>query len=80
VIEVRADGFDAAHERPVAGLLAIRLEATAINVDGVQTKSHVVLVYDGKTEYYLNCQYTPDGATEMKAGCDQAVASFQVSH
>jgi hypothetical protein len=64
----------------VAGLPAIRLGATAINVNGVDTKSHVVLVYDGKTEYYLNCQYTPAGAAEMKAGCDQAVASFQVSH
>jgi hypothetical protein len=66
------------HLATVAGLPAIRLEATAINVDGVETKSHVVLVYDGKTEYFLNCQYTPDGVEEMTAGCDKVVASFQV--
>lgn len=66
------------HLPTVAGLPAIRLEATAINLDGVETKSHVVLVYDRKTEYFLNCQYTPDGAAEMTAGCDHVVASFQV--
>jgi hypothetical protein len=62
----------------VAGLPALRLEASAINVNGIQTKSHVVLVYDGKTEYFLNCQYTPEGAAEMTAGCDQVIASFKV--
>jgi hypothetical protein len=66
------------HLPTVDGLPAIQLEATAINVNGVETKSHVVLVYDGNIEYFLNCQYTPDGEAEMTAGCDQVVASFQV--
>jgi hypothetical protein len=62
----------------VAGLPALRLEATAVNTDGIETKAHVTLVYDGKTEYFLNCQYTPDGADEMTQGCNQVVDSFAV--
>jgi hypothetical protein len=62
----------------VAGLPALRLEASAVNQDGTQTKSHVILVYDGNTEYFLNCQYTPEGADEMTQGCNQAVDSFAV--
>jgi hypothetical protein len=62
----------------VAGLPALRLEASAVNVDGVQTKSHLVLVYDGATEYFFNCQYTPEGEQTMTAGCDQVVGSFHV--
>jgi hypothetical protein len=62
----------------VAGLPALRLEASAVNVDGIETKSHLVLIYDGTAEYLLNCQYTPEGAETMEAGCGQVVESFQI--
>jgi hypothetical protein len=62
----------------VDGLPAVRFEASAVAVNGRRTQSQLVLVFDGTTTYSLNCQYTPDRAAEMKAGCAQAVASFQV--
>ena len=44
----------------------------------VESRVNLLLLFDGATEYFLNCQYTPSGAEEMKQGCDQVVESFQV--
>jgi hypothetical protein len=35
-------------------------------------------MYDGKTEYFINCQFAPEAAEEMKQGCEQVAESFQV--
>jgi hypothetical protein len=62
----------------VGGLPALSFEVSAVNQSGTRTQSQLLLIFDGRTQYFLNCQYTPSGADEMKHGCDQAVESFQV--
>jgi PsbP len=62
----------------VDGLPALRLEGFALSPDDVRVQSRVTAVFDGMTEYALNCQYTPEGAEEMERGCDQVFESFQV--
>jgi hypothetical protein len=34
--------------------------------------------FDEGTEYFLNCQFTREGAEEMKRGCERVVNSFQL--
>jgi PsbP len=62
----------------VGGLPALSFGVSAVNKSGTRTQSRLILVFDGRTQYFLNCQYTPSGAEEMKSGCDLVVESFQV--
>jgi PsbP-like protein len=61
----------------VAGLPAFRLDVSSTN-NGQALQSNMVFFFDGKTEYFLNCQLTQERADEMKRGCEQAVNSFKV--
>jgi hypothetical protein len=36
-------------------------------------------VFNGTSEYLLNCQYTADTKAEILTGCDQIVSTFQVT-
>jgi PsbP len=60
------------------GLPALGFEATSITSDGVSVESRLTLIYDGRNQYAVNCQFTPEGATEIERGCDQILSSFQV--
>jgi PsbP-like protein len=62
----------------VGGLPALRFEASALTPDGVRARSRVTVVFNGTTQYFLNCQFTSEQAEEMKRGCDQVVRSFRV--
>jgi hypothetical protein len=62
----------------IAGHPGYSATGTAMTPEGARVESRVNLLFDEATEYFLNCQYTPSGAEEMKRGCDQAVESFQV--
>jgi hypothetical protein len=62
----------------VGGLPALRFEGSALNPDDVRVLSQVTAVFDGVTQYFLNCQFTPERAEEMQRGCEQVVESFQV--
>jgi hypothetical protein len=62
----------------VGGLPALRFEATGVTSQGVRTRSRLTLVFDGNTQYTVNCQFTPEGAEEVKRGCDQILSSFRV--
>jgi hypothetical protein len=62
----------------VDGLPALRFEASALTPDDERVQSRGTLVFDGSTEYYVNCQFTPDRAEEMNSGCDQVLNSFDV--
>jgi hypothetical protein len=63
---------------PVGGLPALRFEGTSVTLAGVSVRSRLTLLYDGRNQYAVNCQFTPDRADEVNAGCDQIVDSFQV--
>lgn len=62
----------------IAGHPGYSATGTGMTPQGARVESRVNLLFDGATEYFLNCQYTPSGAEEMKQGCDQVVQSFQV--
>jgi hypothetical protein len=62
----------------LGGLPGFRFDGSLVSVDGVRVQSRLIFVFDGGTEYFLNCQFTPESAAEMKRGCDQVVKSFQV--
>ena len=65
----------------MGGLPGYRFQVTA-TVDGnTIVESRLVLVFRGKTEYFLNCQHLQNGplATEIESGCDQLMQSFKVS-
>ena len=63
-----------------AGLPGFRAEASGrISVTtGERFRSELIVAFDETAIYFLNCQFTPEGAEEMKRGCDQVVESFQV--
>jgi PsbP-like protein len=62
----------------VAGLPALRFEGTGVTSDDVSVRSRLTLIYDGRNQFAVNCQFTPEGAEEIERGCDQILGSFQV--
>ena len=62
----------------VGGLDGYRFEGTSTTpIEGggeVHTRS--IQVYDGRTGFFINCQYAPDSEEEILAGCQQVVDSF----
>ena len=40
-------------------------------------ESQIVVLFDGRTEYLLNCQSTPDKRDEINAACEQAVRTLE---
>jgi hypothetical protein len=65
----------------VGGLSGYRFEGTSTTpIEGggeVHTRS--IQVYDGRTGFFVNCQYAPDAQEEILAGCQQVVDSFTVA-
>ena len=49
--------------------------------DAPSTVSRLVLVFNKKTEYFLNCQHVKDGplAAEIDSGCAQVMQSFRLT-
>jgi hypothetical protein len=64
-------------EITAAGKPGLRFRATA-TVDGTSFESTLVFIFDGTTEYYLNCQYTAEWAEDIERGCEQIVRTFTV--
>jgi uncharacterized RDD family membrane protein YckC len=61
----------------VDGMPGFRIHATG-TAQGARFESMLVFAFNGATEYFVNCQYTPAKAAEVKSACDQVVGSFQV--
>ena len=61
----------------VDGFPGLRFEST-VPYEDVEARSQLTLMFDGRTQYAINCQFTPEGAEEVKRGCDQILSSFQV--
>jgi hypothetical protein len=55
-----------------------RISAT---VDSRPSTSRLVLVWKGRTEYFLNCQYLTKGmlGAEVERGCRMIIGSFELS-
>ena len=59
------------------GLPGLRYEMAG-TIDGIPYESSLILIFDGTTEYFINCQHTASMAAEIQRGCEQIVNSFRV--
>ena len=61
----------------MGGLPGFRFEITAEASGGVAVRSTLVLVFQERLEYFLNCQRTSARDGEMRSGCDQIMRTFR---
>lgn len=61
------------------GLPALTFVGTAVNPSGATVESRLVLAFDGSTEYFVNCQHDGTEESDIVAGCDQILSTFDVS-
>lgn len=61
----------------IAGHPGFSAKGTAMTPAGNRVESQITLIFDGKTEYFLNCQFTADEAEEMQQGCRQVLESLE---
>jgi hypothetical protein len=64
----------------MGGFAGYRFEVTAMLPDSTMVQSRLVLAFNKRTEYFLNCQHVQNGplSDEIEAGCDQVMQSFRV--
>jgi hypothetical protein len=64
----------------MGGLPGYRYQMTADVDNGTVLESRVVLVFKGRTEFFLNCQHVQGGplTAEIEGGCDQLMKSFKL--
>jgi uncharacterized RDD family membrane protein YckC len=65
-------------EITVAGKPGLWFRLTGTH-DGTPYESRLVFVFDGTTEYAINCQHTAENADEIERGCDQIIRTFTVN-
>lgn len=68
--------FTVEHATGLPGLTGV---ITAKNPQGIDVESIIHVVFDGSTEYLINCQYTAETKTDIATGCDQIVSTFQLT-
>jgi hypothetical protein len=68
-------------EVTMGGLPGYEYRISAKTVRGRESASRLVVVWDGSTEYSLNCQHLVGGtrAAEIERGCKMIVGSFKLS-
>ncbi len=62
-------------ETEVAGLPALEYEVTIDQAEDIQTRA--VAIFDGDTEYLLNCQAGAELREQIQAACDLALETFE---
>ena len=62
----------------VDGLPALYLVAEGTDENGDEIVSESVLVFDGETEYEIDCEYAPAKEDDMRSGCAQVFDTFRV--
>ena len=62
----------------LGGFPALGYSGTAVNPDAVSVKNRIVLAFNGKTEYLVNCQSTGQSSNAIDTGCDQIISTFAV--
>jgi hypothetical protein len=65
----------------MGGLPGYGFRISATTVSGLSSESRILLVWNGHTEYYVNCQYRVGGKleAEIERGCKTVIGSFKVS-
>jgi hypothetical protein len=59
----------------VGGPLAFRYEVGRLQ-EPEDGRSTIVALFDGDTEYFINCQSVPDGREELDEACDRAIETL----
>jgi uncharacterized RDD family membrane protein YckC len=67
----------APEEITVAGMPGLQFRGTG-TLEGTPFESTLVFIFDGTTEYNLNCQATPGWAEDIERGCEQIMRTFTV--
>jgi hypothetical protein len=60
----------------LAGMAGFSLTISNLPISGTTVDSRVVVVLNGSTEYFLNCQATAAHSSEIATGCDRILGSF----
>ena len=62
-------------ETDVAGLPALEYDVTVDEAEDIQTRA--ISIFDGNTQYLLNCQSAPEQREAIEAACDLALETFE---
>lgn len=54
----------------IGGYPSVSFEAVPVS-DPSDAETDIVALFDGTSEYFINCQWTPDHEDEVKAACEQ---------
>jgi hypothetical protein len=60
----------------VGGLLAFRYEIDKLQ-EPENGRSTIVAIFEGDTEYFINCQSVPDGREELDDACELAIDTLE---
>jgi hypothetical protein len=61
----------------VEGSVAFRYEVEQLR-EPEDGRSTIVAVFDGDTEYFINCQSVPDGREELDEACERAIETLEL--
>jgi hypothetical protein len=75
VLSELADAEVSGERIDAGGLLAFRYEIEKLK-EPQDGRSTIVAVFDGDTEYFINCQSVPDGREELDEACERAIETL----
>jgi hypothetical protein len=73
-----ASGAPEGEKTEIGGLPALRYSGVPVT-DPADAQSRLIVLFDGSTEYLINCQSTPDKREEIDEACDMAVDTLERS-
>ncbi len=66
--------------RTVAGLPAFVADGVgAVGPEQQPVESRIAFVFDGTTQYFVNCQYEPAQKATILDGCEEILGSFEIT-
>jgi hypothetical protein len=68
----------AGQKTEIGGLPALSYTDVPVT-DPANAESRLIVLFDGSTEYLINCQSTPDKRDQMNEACDMAVDTLERS-
>lgn len=63
----------------MGGFPGFQADISVAGTSGESLQSSVVVVFNGKTEYFVNCQYDSSSKSDVLAACDQIKGSFKAT-
>jgi hypothetical protein len=63
----------------LAGFPSYEYEWEGVDVDGDAKDSRAIFMFNGDTEYFVNCQYSADTEEDILAGCELSLDTFEAA-